>query len=259
MTDVLGAGARAEFGMYPFPSVAWAWEELWSAVASRVPWAPERLTPAADVHAGWRDEACTVTQICGGPLMAEHRDDWTVIGAFSLDAEHASGPAHYRSVLLSPHDRSIEELTATTTQAIANSVDSLSGWTSLIAATVGPGGTWPGTVTFTGSHLGSLQALAAGRADLASIDGWSLAIVADEQPELVDGLHLVGLGPRVPTPAVAARPVLGDRRLAELRDAFDDAVADPELGEAAAALHVTGFARLTIDDYLPILPLQGAG
>ncbi len=207
--------SRVEFGMYPFASVAWAWDELWSAVHSRVGWAPDEITPTGDVHAGWGDERCVVTQICGGPLVAEHQHDWVVIGAFSLDVPHAADPAHYRSVLLSRHDRPVVELTAPTTRAVANSADSLSGWISLLAATVGPGGTWPGDVVFTGSHLAGIRALAAGDADLASVDGWSLALIADHLPELVGDLHTIGLGPVVPTPPVAAlshtRRVTGDR------------------------------------------------
>ena len=39
-------------------------------------------------------------------------------------------------------------------------------------------------------------------ADLACIDSWTLAIVADEEPDLVSGLHRVGLGPLIPSPAV---------------------------------------------------------
>jgi len=251
--------SRVEFGMYPFASVSWAWDALWSAVSSRVGWGPDEITPTGDVHVGWGDERCIVTQICGGPLVAEHQHDWEVIGAFSLDVPHASDPAHYRSVLLSRHDRSVEELTVPTTRAVANSADSLSGWISLVAATVGTDGTWPGDVTFTGSHLASIRAISAGDADLVSVDGWSLALITDHEPELVRELHTIGLGPVVPTPPVAARPTLGESRVTELRDAFDDAVSDPAVAGALAALRVTGFVRLGIDDYLPILSLRPSG
>lgn len=249
---------RVELGMYPFASVSWAWDALWSAVHARVGWTPDRLTPTDDVHAGWQDAACVVTQICGGPLTARHLHDWDVLGACSLDVPHAGHPAHYRSVLLSPLDRPVESFADATSRAVANSPDSLSGWVSLLATTVGPGRTWPGEVTFTGSHLASVRALADGTADLASIDGWSLALITDEQPELVTDLHAVGLGPLVPTPAIAARPTLAAAQRNELRDAFGDAVGDPAIADALAALHVTGFVPLGSSDYLPIRRLQPA-
>lgn len=245
---------HAEFGMYPFESVAWAWDALWTAVAGRVPWAPERLTRSGDVHARWRDEECVVTQVCGGPLVVEHRDDLHVAGAFSIDVPHATPDAHYRSILLSPHELTTDDLVRPETRAAANSDDSLSGWISLLAATVGVGNTWPGEVVFTGSHVASLRTLALGEADVASIDAWSLALATDEDPDLVAGLHTVGVGPIVPTPAIVVRHTRTDAQVAELRDAFDDATTDTALDDALAALRITGFVHLALGDYLAAVP-----
>ena len=127
-----------------------------------------------------------------------------LVGASRARHPEADG-ARYRSVLLSPHERSLDQLVGEDTHVVANSADSLSGWLSLLAATVGLGDDWPGQVTFTGTHHASLSALARGEADLASIDSWSLALIGTEQPELVAGLKRVGLGPWVPTPAITAR------------------------------------------------------
>ena len=248
------SGPHVELGMYPFESFAWAWDELWSAVTDRVAWAPGPLTRSGDLHARWRDDACLVTHVCGAPLVVEHRDDLRVVGAFSLDVPDATPDAHYRTLLLSPHDRSIDALAAPGIRAVVNSADSLSGWISLLAATVGAGGTWPGDVEFTGSHVASVHSLARGEADIASIDPWSFALMAAENPDLVGGLHVVGTGPLVPTPAVAARHTCTESQVAELRDAFDDATSDPALGAALTALRITGFVRLTLDDYLTGMP-----
>jgi ABC-type phosphate/phosphonate transport system substrate-binding protein len=246
---------HVELGMYPFASVAWAWDEIWTAVHARVPWTPASLTRSGDVHARWYDNDCVVTQVCGWPFAALHRNDMHVVGAFSLDLPDAEPGGYYRSVLLSSHDRSLSELVGPHVHAVANSADSLSGWHSLRAATVGPGQAWPGTVTFTSAQHDSILALAKGEADLASIDSWSLAFIAAEEPDLVAGLHRVGRGPRIPTPALTARKSIGDRMVDELRDAFDDALGAPETATARAALHIDGFARLGLDDYLATLPL----
>ena len=246
---------HVELGMYPFASVAWAWDELWAAVHRRAPWTPERLTRSGDVQARWYDNDCIVTQVCGWPFVALHRNDMHVIGAFTLDLDDAEPDAHYRSVLLSAHDGPLAELVGPKSHAVANSADSLSGWLSLRAATVGAGGEWPGTVTFTSAHLDSVRALAKGEADLASIDSWSLSFIAAEQPDLVRDLHRVGVGPRIPTPALTARKSISDALVSELRDAFDDASTDPDTAGARAALHIAGFARLGLDDYLETLPL----
>jgi ABC-type phosphate/phosphonate transport system substrate-binding protein len=242
--------------MYPFDSVAWAWDALWGGVHRRAPWTPSTLTRSGDVHAGWSDPDWIVTHVCGLPYAARHRDRLEVLGAFALSIPDATPDARYRSVLLSPHDRTVSELTSSETHAVANSADSLSGWASLLNATVGPTGVWPGSVTFTSAHYQSVRMLAEGQADLAAIDAWSLALIRQEQPDLLDRLFQVGHGPLVPTPAITARATLGDERIKELREAFADALAEPELDEAKSALHITGFVRLTLSDYLATLDLS---
>ena len=244
--------------MYPFASVAWAWDEIWTAVHQRVPWTPSSLTRSGDVRARWDDPDCLITQVCGGPFATEHRGDMHLVGAFALDIPEADG-GHYRSVLLSPHGRSLDELLTGDPHAVVNSSDSLSGWFSLIAATVGVGNEWPGRITYTSAHLDSLSALASGQADIASVDAWSLALITAEQPELVAGLDRVALGPRVPVPPITARSSLTAPMVDELRAAFHAAIADPATASARAALRIDGFVDNSLDDYLAILPLLPPG
>lgn len=249
-------GDHVEFGMYPFESVAWAWDALWASVHERAPWTPPRLTRSGDVHARWDDPECLVTHVCGLPYVAIHRHHLDVVGAFSLDINGATPDARYHSVLLSPHETTLPELISADTHAVANSANSLSGWISLLNATVGSTGTWPGEVTFTSGHYESVRHLARREADLACIDAWTLAFITQQEPELLGGLHTVGRGPLIPTPAITARRTLGPDRIAELRAALGAAIADPILDTAKAALHITNFVALTVDDYLPTLLLN---
>lgn len=244
-----------EFGMYRFPPVLWAWDELWAAVQARVPWAPARSVQSADTHAAWSDDDCIVTQVCGWPFISQHLRDLQPIGAFELDISEAQPNGRYRSVLLSPHDVPLDELVEARCHVAANSADSLSGWLSLCAATVGPGVDWPGRVTFTSAHIHSVQALADRKADLASIDSWSLAFIEAEQPELFSDLHRVGFGPVTPTPLIAARSSVDSAHVDELRRAFVEAITDPVVRPVIEALHISGFAELTLDDYLALEPL----
>jgi ABC-type phosphate/phosphonate transport system substrate-binding protein len=98
--------------------------------------------------------------------------------------------------------------------------------------------------------------LAAGDADLACIDSWSLALIERERPELVAGLHRVGLGPWIPSPAVAVRADVSVERGDQLAVALADAIADDASSAISDALLVDGFVPLTIDDYLPVLELR---
>jgi ABC-type phosphate/phosphonate transport system substrate-binding protein len=244
----------AELGMYPFTSVRWAWDELWRAVHARAPWTPAELAFSGDVHARWDDPECVVNQVCGWPLARYHLDRHRVVGTFALDIAEADGH-RYRSVLVSNRAATLDELVTPDTHAVANSADSLSGWVSFLNATVGPDGSWPGTVTFTSAHVDSLRRVADGEADLASIDSWTLALLTDEQPDLVARVHRVGLGPWIPSPAVTASVDVADADADALTDAFESATADPSLGDALAALRIAGFVRTTAEEYCATLDL----
>jgi ABC-type phosphate/phosphonate transport system substrate-binding protein len=246
--------AHVELSMYPFESVAWAWDELWAAVHARDPWLPGTLTRSGDTHSRWSDRDCLVTQICGWPFAALHQDDFDLVGAFSLTIPCATKNARYRSILLSQRDITTDQAAHTT--AAANSADSLSGLVSLLNATVGPAATWPGELIYTGSHYESLKALQRGDADIACVDSWTLAFIEENEPGLVSELHRVGVGPEIPTPAIAARSGLETDRLRSLKDAFRDAIDEPEFQHAKAILRIDGFVELTVDDYLPTLELS---
>jgi hypothetical protein len=84
---------HAEMSMYPFASVAWAWDALWHAVHAAAPWTPGNLTRSGDVHARWSDPNCVVTQICGWPYAAWHSADFDVVGAFALTIPDATADA----------------------------------------------------------------------------------------------------------------------------------------------------------------------
>jgi hypothetical protein len=244
----------AELGMYPFDSVRWAWDALWTAVHQGTGWTPPKLAHTGDVHARWADPECLVNHVCGWPLARWYADDHVVVGTFRLTIGDAVGH-RYRSVLLSDRLAALDELVRPGVRAVANSEDSLSGWVSLLAGTVGPAGAWPGAVEYTSAHYESLRMLAAGRADLACIDSWSLELIGRQEPELIAGLHRVGVGPLIPSPAVTLRGPADATDSAALATAFEAAVADPELAPALDALCIEGFERTTMADYLPTLDL----
>ena len=142
--------------------------------------------------------------------------------------------------------------------AAVNAPDSLSGWVSLLAAAVGPGGAWSGPVQWTGGHVESLRALRDGRADVASIDALSLAFVRRDDPALVAGLHEIDRGPWVPSLPVVVRAGAPARRVDELRRAIVGAFGEPELAGVRDDLLLDGFVPLEDRDYEPLLDLAPA-
>ncbi len=251
-----GAGAYASLGMYPFASLVPAWERLWAIVRSEAPWVPAPLRWDGEVQDHWRDPICAVAHACGWPVAAELADQVEVVGAFTLALDDAEGH-RYRSVLLATDPGALDRATARPPDSrlviAANSADSLSGWISLLAA-LGRS-SWPGPVRWTGAHVRSLAALRAGEAQLASIDSLTLAHLRAADAEVDAGLHPVGAGPWIPSPAVVVRRnTPADQRHA-LAAALRAAVADPAVG---GPLRYDGFVELTAADYEPTTRLIAA-
>ena len=239
------------FGMYPFEPLRPAWDQLWAAVHARAPWTPAALTWDVAVQDHWADPACVASHACGWPVATTRQQTVAVVGAFSLALPEADGH-RYRSVLVACRAGALASFVTADTTVAANSDDSLSGWVSLRAATVGLGRPWPGPVNWTGSHLESLRAVRAEAADLASIDELTWAHLRRLEPALVAGLHVVGRGPWTPSPAI----VTATGRVDELRSAFAGAMEDPATRPARAALLLVGFVPLDHNDYTDVLALR---
>lgn len=253
MTASTPAG-RAGLAMYPFAPLVEHYAHLWALVRESVPALPVELEWPPDLHPVWRDPAMVLHQTCGWPLVTELADlvaagRVRVVGAFVHTVPEALGPT-YRSVLVARSGLAVARpADLAGTHAAVNSTASLSGWVSLVHAVHGPGATWQGPVTLTGAHAESLRALHDGRAEVASIDAVSFAHVRRWMPELVDGLVVVGNGPRVPCLPVIAGPALDGVALDDLRRAFAAAVVDPRAAGLRDELLIERFEPLDAADY----------
>lgn len=242
----------ASLGMYPFEWLVPAWEALWRVVHAHAPWTPPELSWTDDVHSDWRTTECVAAHACGWPVAAQLGGLVEVVGAFSLRLPEARGH-EYRSVLLARDPAVLDLVGHPGLVAAANSEDSLSGWVSFLAALNRP--SWPGPILWTGAHRQSLAALADGQADLACIDALSLAHLVNDRPNLADGLHQVGVGPWVPSPAVVVRAGTPVERRRQLAEGLRAAVADPDIG---GPLRYDGFVELDGTAYQPTLHLVPA-
>jgi ABC-type phosphate/phosphonate transport system substrate-binding protein len=111
-----------------------------------------------------------------------------------------------------------------------------------------------GAVVQTGSHVGSMRALAEGAADVAAIDCVTFAF-AQDSPE-VAGLPLHVLGNTVQTPGLPliASSSLSPQHVELLRYALQSALeSNPE---RARALRLRDFAQTTREDYAALVDLE---
>ena len=249
--------AVASLPMYDFAVLHVAHEQLWTAVRTELAAvgvaAPDDLTHTDDVHELWHDPALFLSQSCGWPLVTELDGLVSTIGTFAYDIPRGSD-GFYRSVIVATMSASLAALADSV--AAVNNFSSLSGWISLRVALGGDEHSRP--IVLTGSHVGSLVALRSGRAIVAAIDGVTYALLARDQPALLDGLVVVGSGPRIP-----CLPIIGPRtwdreRVEVVRAAIRAAVMRPELAAVRAQLLIQRFVPLDAADYAPLLGLVPA-
>jgi ABC-type phosphate/phosphonate transport system substrate-binding protein len=251
----VGPGGLANLGMYPFVEVRWAYERFWEAVHDRVQWVPPQLDWDVALDDSWVRDDLVVGHTCGWPLITRLRDRVRVVGTFVAATAQAEGYS-YRSVLVARRSGLPSDFAGCV--AAVNSLDSLSGWISLLAAVHGPGARWSGDIVMTGAHLDSVRAVVDGRADIASIDAVTWWHIGRLLPSLVQDLVVIGTGPLVPCLPVITSAATTDEQLHDLRIAMVDAVFDPLVEPAARAMCAAGFVPLDLEHYRPLLELAPA-
>ncbi len=232
--------------MYPLEGLRDAWGALYRSVAARVPGAPHELRWDIGARESWLDAQMVLSQACGWPLVTVLRERVRVLGTFAVvldgEASHL-----YRSVIVARHGADIAALSGG--RAAVNSDDSLSGFISLLNAFEVTTTSWPGEVTWTGSHLASVESVRSGIADVASIDALTWNYVGRLVPNTVDGLDVVARGPSVPCLPLIVPVATSPAAVAAWRDSFAMAMTDPDLADARAALLISGFLPLDIQNY----------
>ena len=250
----MSVGGVASLPMYPFVQLTDDWQELWSAVHRRVPGSRADLAWADDVRQLWCDPDLAVTQTCGWPLVTDFAGHLRAIGAFDPRLPGAAD-ARYRSVVIARRQAPIE--TFKRGIAAVNSSDSLTGWISLSTAVLGRATAWEGETISTGAHVQSIDAVRRGLADIASIDPVTLALTRDLEPDRLDGLSVIGSGPRVPCLPIVVPWSTPDEIVEMWRTAFAEACEDPRTDRARRNLRIRRFVPLDDDDYADLLMLAG--
>jgi ABC transporter, phosphonate, periplasmic substrate-binding protein len=233
----------ASLPMYDLPELRASTDALWGDIAGRldVDGVPAELgrQHASDLLTHhWRHPALLLTQACGWPVAALINGEVAIVGAFTyrgVSDDRARCTCH----LVARADDTDRPLQG---RAVAvNGTDSLSGWICLVA-TVGE----LGPVRITGAHVESLAEVRAGRADLASIDPVTWALLARHRPAALDGLTIIGAGPAVPSLPLITHPTIGPG-VEVLRDVLATVRSEPLL--------IDGFVALDAADYAPVLSL----
>ena len=201
---VSGATPIAVLPMYDFPWTAAANDALWAAISTRLAeagvQAPTRLTRGGDLAALWRHPGLIFGQTCGYPYVTGLKDTVTLIATPEYWFPGCEGASHRSFIIRRASDprRELGEFRGAT--AALNAHDSNTGM-NLFRAAIAPiagGAPFFSAIVVTGSHEASVAAVAEGRADLASIDCVSFALLGRGRPELVERVAIVAESPLSP-------------------------------------------------------------
>lgn len=255
--------AVAGLPMYDLPGVS-VWQTAWwyglarhfrAAGLAGVPQSLTRASCAADI---WRHPRLLFAQTCGYPLTHGFSGRLRVVVTPCYDAPGCAG-SDYTSAILVRSDspaRTVADVIGG--RCAINETGSQSGCNALRAAVapfceIEP--PFRERVT-TGAHLGSIRAVAQGRADVCAVDAVTHALLARHRAELLAGTRVLTYTERVPGLPYVTRAEAGDDIVAGLREGILAALNDPELAEVREALLISGVEERQISDYGRILEME---
>ncbi len=248
--------------MYDLPELAWASDALVAALAAALPAGlanPERRR-GDEPSAFWQAPDLLLTQTCGYPLMTAFADELAYVATPCYDLPGCAG-GRYHSVALVRDDDLAECLADLRgRRAAINGRDSQSGHNCLrrAVAPLAHGQPYFSAVVETGAHARSIAAVAAGEADIATIDCVTHALLARVRPQALSGTRVLFRTADAPALPYVTRKGMATETVAALRTALMQVACDPALAEARAALLLKDFALLGEAAYDEILEMERA-
>jgi ABC-type phosphate/phosphonate transport system substrate-binding protein len=202
-----------------------------------------------DLDTFWSDDRLLLSQTCGYPLTHALAGKVQLVATPEFDAPGCSGP-DYSSVFIARENEGGASLVDYRgRRAALNNPDSNSGMNVFrhAIAPLAEGGRFFSSVVTTGSHHASMEAVASGVVDIASIDCVTFAFAREALPELASGLCVIGY-----STSTRGLPLITSRRLSapaleHLRSALN-ATAD-EHPALARRLKIRSFAQVPLSDY----------
>jgi ABC-type phosphate/phosphonate transport system substrate-binding protein len=238
------------------PALDFEWREWLDDVLRRVKPACRIVEPDEELHGFWRRPNLLLSQTCGYPLMHGLHEQVQLIATPRFDAPGCEG-AHYSSVLVTRADAQFDTLAACRgARAAYNQDDSNSGM-NVFRHAVAPhsrAGMFFGAVLRTGSHLGSLRAVADNRADVAAVDCVTFAFVGDVMPDLARRVRAIGMTAASPGLPLIASGTVPPATIEALREALNETLEIRP--ERAQRLRLQGFSVLPLTDYERIEQLE---
>ena len=252
--------------MYVAPAVVVeAQRLLWAFLRERlrqdgIAGVPEALDEHIAPHDAWLDPRLLLAQTCGFPFVKHLRGRVRLVATPVYQAPGCQGPTMC-SVIVVREEGAPPSLAACAGLAVAiNERGSNSGYNLLRAAVAPHAGGKPffSSVTETGGHLASMEAVRAGKADLAAIDCITYDLLRRHAPGRLDGLSILTQTPAGPNLPFITRLSASDEEVFALRAALKAAITTPDLADARAILGLTDVVGLEEGAYESLLGHEAA-
>jgi ABC-type phosphate/phosphonate transport system substrate-binding protein len=235
----------APLPMYDFPELAGAHDRLWRSVSA---WA-RRAGLAGEVP---------LTQVCGYPLLTSLSGAYDVVAAPVYDVPFSAGSTHCGLIVVPANANyaGLEDLRGA--RFAVNATDSNTGMNlpRRRFAPLARAGRFFGGTVLTGSHAASLEAVARGEADAASIDNVTFALLAEHRPEAVRAVCVIAATAPSPTPPFVTPAPSSNGLRALLFEALAGALDELIRTRPDDGLHLPAVERASLETYAPLVQYE---
>ncbi|TAX03401.1 phosphate ABC transporter substrate-binding protein (plasmid) [Rhizobium leguminosarum] len=220
---------------------------------------PERPDQTVPHDEAWLRPDLLLSQACGYPFAKSLRGRVRLVATPIYGHPGCDGPRMRSFIVVregSPF-HSLADLRGTT--AAINSPDSNSGSNLFRAAVarLAGSGRFFGRIIETGSHRGSIAAVAEGRAESAAIDCVTYANIRRFDPGHLQAVRIIAETPKGPGLPFITSGDASEETVILLRNALSAAIKEPSLAAMRATLGLIEFSVLSEADYELLLSLAG--
>ncbi|MTI44908.1 hypothetical protein E1178_14950 [Roseibium hamelinense] len=251
--------------MYDWPQFAQHTRSLEAAIAESVftelglvDGTYEDATDHTDLTDLWMSPDLLVAQTCGYPLVTQLVDQVVPLGIPHYDAPGCEAERYVSHIIVRCDDELVGLQDLCGKVAVVNGPDSQSGYNAFRHAIAPLAGGQPyfAGVLQSGSHLKSLKAVAASRADVCCVDAICWEYTMRTLPELAQQLRPIARTQSVPGLPLVTSKHRSEKEISALGAVLAEVFSCSKTEESRRNLGICGFTHCSFTDYAPILQMK---
>ncbi|HEY9774001.1 MAG TPA: PhnD/SsuA/transferrin family substrate-binding protein [Planktothrix sp.] len=249
--------------MYDLPYIQQDNDVLWLEIATRLKEAGEEDVPLAltrtlPLKQVWEHPRLLLAQTCGYPLVTSLLNKVKLVATPRYNCQGCSGSSHSAAIIVRADDARARLAEFKGSHCVVNDITSNSGM-NLLRNSIAPLANrekFFETVSETGSHAVSLEAVADSTADIAAIDCITFAHLRRAKRELCTAVRVLGWTESSPGLPLITASWTDDSSIALMRSILQEIMIDTSLKGVRQSLFLDGFDVLDLADYEPIGLMQ---